>query len=150
MRRSLATKTVSKPRERLGTFLVVCLAIFALISAVNYLNAVKYLERTFQTRSWFNQSFYRYNDKLSCLESELLPNQTVGFVGKLSDPQNIEYYQLTQFFLVPTLVDYSAAQPFVIVYTPNSDELESTLTSHPNLKIVKDCQNGIFLLECKP
>jgi hypothetical protein len=129
---------------------VVSLAIFALISTLNHLNLIKYIARVYPTGNWFNLSVYRYGEKLDCLDGDLSPHHTVGFIADFNHTQNIEYYQLTQYFLAPTLIAFSTEQPYVIGFAPQPDNLESILSSHPDLQIIKDCENGIILFAGEP
>ena len=143
-------KTISKTRERIGTILIISLAFFALVSAFYHLKEYDFLQRAYRNQRWMNLSVYRFGDQLSCLKSELTPDQTVGFIAQLNHTQNIEYYQLTQYFLAPILIDRSVDHPMVIGYVPHPDHLENILQSHTDLRIIKDCDNGIVLFANEP
>lgn len=150
MNNSPPLKTISSTRERLGTLFVFGVAIFAIVSALYHLHTIEYVRRAYQNGNWLNLSVYRYHDKLLCLEGDLASYQTVGFIAQLNHTQNIEYYQLAQYFLAPTLVDFSTEHPFVIGYAPNPGDLESILIANPELQVINDCGNGIILFAREP
>lgn len=146
------TKCTISPqiREKLGFLFGASLAIFALVSVISYLGIFEYFQQTTKSGIRISRSVARYEEKLTCLNAELEPDAVVGFITLIPSAQATEYHQLTQFALVPILVEYSAENSLVVGYVPGSDDIETIQTMYPDYQVVKDCQNTIVLFERIP
>ena len=137
-------------RAKLGFLLSISLAFWALFSALAYQNITEYFQRWLQTGIKISQSVARYEEKLTCLRDELPAEATVGFITLLPPDQASEYYQLTQYALVPVLVEFSTENSLIVGFLPDPNDVQTILSDHPRYQIIKDCGNEIVLFERAP
>jgi hypothetical protein len=143
-------KIKPQAREKLGFLLSIGLACWALISALAYQNTIEDLQQWFRSGIQISQSIARYEEKLTCLQDDLSPEATVGFVTLLPPDLASEYYQLTQYALVPVLVEFSTENSLIVGYVPNPSDIQTILSDHPSYRITKECGNEIVLFERTP
>ena len=82
------------------------------------------------------------DQRFSALKAALPPRGVVGYIGASGNAAAVDYY-LTQYALVPLVVDRSPNHPLVIGNFPNSPPLTSVLSDH--LQLVKDFGDGVLL-----
>ena len=92
-------------------------------------------------------SLIRFEEEWDCLRDDLEPHTPVGFVAPLPPEIATEYYLLAQYALTPVLVENSAQHGLVLGYAPDPGDLDALLSAHPNLRVQKNCQNGVILFE---
>jgi hypothetical protein len=84
----------------------------------------------------------RSDQRFAALRAALPPRGVVGYVGASGNAAVPDYY-LTQYALVPLVVDHSPNHPLVIANFPNSPPPTSPPSEH--LQLVKDFGNGVLL-----
>lgn len=132
-------------REKLGVILLVLFSLFAIFNSLNYVNAFELLSKK---ESFMSLATTRYEHYWDCVRDEIEPGSEVGFVTP-PDPNEDEYYLLTQYTFAPTLLSSSDQHPLVLGYVPNPGDLDIVLSQHPNLHIIKECDNGVVLFRGK-
>jgi len=85
----------------------------------------------------------RSDQRFAALRAVLPPRGVVGYVGASGNVGVRDYY-LTQYALVPVVVDHSLNHPLVIANFPNSPLPTSVLSDH--LQLVRDLGDGVLLL----
>jgi hypothetical protein len=134
-------------REKAGIVAVVALALLALYNTLRYQDAGEILSRAQRSGQWMSYSLIRFEEEWDCLRDDLEPHTPVGFVTPLPPEIATEYYLLAQYALAPVLVENSAQHGLVLGYAPDPGDLDALLSAHPNLRVLKDCQNGAILFE---
>jgi hypothetical protein len=84
----------------------------------------------------------RSDQRFAALRAALPPRGVVGYVGASGNAAVPDYY-LTQYALVPLVVDHSPNHPLVIANFPNAPPPTSPPSEH--LQLVKDFGNGVLL-----
>ncbi len=84
----------------------------------------------------------RSDQRFAALRAVLPPRGVVGYVGASGNAAAGDYY-LTQYALVPLVVDHSTNHPFVIGNFPLSPPPTSSPSDH--LQLVKDFGDGVLL-----
>jgi hypothetical protein len=85
----------------------------------------------------------RSDQRFAALRAALPPRGVIGYVGASGNVGVRDYY-LTQYALVPVVVDHSLNHPLVIANFPDSPQPASVLSDH--LQIVRDFGDGVLLL----
>jgi hypothetical protein len=85
----------------------------------------------------------RSDQRFAALRAALPPRGVVGYVGASGNVGVRDYY-LTQYALVPVVVDHSLNHPLVIASFPNSP-LPTSVLSH-RMQLVRDFGDGVLLL----
>jgi hypothetical protein len=85
----------------------------------------------------------RSDQRFAALRTALPPRGVIGYVGASGNVGVRDYY-LTQYALVPVVVDHSLNHPLVIANFPDSPPPASVLSDH--LQLVKDFGDGVLLL----
>jgi hypothetical protein len=134
-------------REKAGIVAVVALALLALYNTLRYQDAGEILSRAQRSGRWMGYSLIRFEVQWDCLREDLEPHALVGFVTPLPPEIATEYYLLAQYTLAPVLVENSAQHALVLGYAPDPGDLDTLLSAHPNLRVRKNCQNGVILFE---
>jgi hypothetical protein len=132
-------------QENAGILFVVVLSFLALFNTLNYQDSLELLNRAKRTGRWMSYSLIRYEEQWDCLRNDLRPDSIIGFVTPLPPFLAIEYYQLTQYTLSPVVVDNSENYALVLGYAPNPGDFETLKSRYPNLRVVKQCNEEVFL-----
>jgi hypothetical protein len=85
----------------------------------------------------------RSDQRFAALRAALPPRGVVGYVGATGNVGVRDYY-LTQYALVPVVVDHSLNHPLVIANFTNSPQPTSVLSDR--LQLVRDFGDGVLLL----
>jgi hypothetical protein len=85
----------------------------------------------------------RSDQRFAALRAALPPRGVIGYVGASGNVGVRDYY-LTQYALVPVVVDHSLNHPLVIANFPDSPQPASVPSDH--LQIVWDFGDGVLLL----
>ena len=84
----------------------------------------------------------RSDQRFAALRAVLPSRGIVGYVGASGNVAVPDYY-LTQYALVPLVVDHSPNHPLVIANFPNSPQPTTVLSEH--FQLVKDFGDGVLL-----
>lgn len=141
----LKNRFLGRLRENIGILFVVVLSFLALFNTLNYQDSLELLNRAKRTGRWMSYSLIRYEERWDCLRNDLQPDSIIGFVTPLPPFLAIEYYQLTQYTLSPVVVDNSENYALVLGYAPNPGDFETLQGRYPNLRVVKQCNEEVFL-----
>ena len=144
------SKYILNTRELLGFLFAILIAVLALVSTLHYQGGFEYAQQILSSGIKISQSVARYEEKLTCLHDYLSPDAVVGFISLLPPGQAAEYHQLTQYALVPVLVELSTENQLIIGYVLGFDDIQNILAAHPDYRIVENCGNDIVLFERTP
>ena len=130
-------------REKAGFLVVVALVAFSIYGAMRYYPPSQSLKKLTQPGSSQTDPEARYLRQLTCIRPELDPTQAVGFFTSYQDDDYDRFYRLTQFGLVPVVVDSSTRHRLVVGYFPGSGEWQKP---EYGMELVKECPGGLLLL----
>jgi hypothetical protein len=133
-------------RVKLGIMLVVFFSFFQSFRALEYYNPLD-TWKTVQRRGEIPSDFLNiYKKNISCLLPELPSGQVVGFVTSvpINKQQRDAVYHMTQFAIVPFLLDDSLNYDLVIAYFPNRIKPKPGIPI--DFLVAKQCTDEIFLL----
>ncbi len=131
-------------RDKAGFLVVVALVAFSIYGAMRYYPPAQSFKKLTRPGSLQTDPEARYLRQLSCIRQELDPAEAVGFFTSFKDDDYDRFYRLTQFGLVPVVVDDSPRHRLVVGYFPGSGEWQKP---EHGMGLVKECPGGLLLLQ---
>lgn len=133
-------------RVKLGIGFVIFFSIFQSFRALEYYNPAFVWKRMQRGDEILADFLTHYKKDVSCLLPDLQPGQVVGFGTSVPNKKQKRdaIYHMTQFAIVPFLLDDSLDHNLVIVYFPNNVKPKPDIPT--GYFVTKQCTDEIFLL----
>jgi hypothetical protein len=134
-------------RVKLGIVFVVFFSLFQSFRALEYYDPLFVWNKVQKGGGISTDSLTIYKKNISCLISEVPPDQVVGFVTSVPDKkqQRSAIYHMTQFAIVPLLLEDTLDHDFVIAYFPNKVKPKPDVPI--GFSVAKQCTDEISLLK---
>ena len=133
-------------RVKLGIVTLIFFSLFQSFRALEYYDPLSVWDRVQRGKGIPSDFLTIYKKNVSCLLSELPAGETVGFVTSVPNKkqQRDAIYHMTQFAIVPFLLDDSLDHDFVIAYFPNRIKPKPDIPT--GFLAAKQCTDEVFLL----
>jgi hypothetical protein len=135
-------------RVRLGIVLMVVFSLFQSFRALEYYNPSFVWKRVQRGEGAPADFLTHYKKDISCLVPQLLsPSQVVGFVTSVPNKKQelAAIFHMTQFAIVPFLLEDSLNHNLVIAYFPNKVKPKPSIPA--GFLVARQCTDEIFLLQ---
>jgi hypothetical protein len=131
-------------RFKIGTILVIVLAFNSGRLSFKINDIWIFLPRYREYGTIFSDHISQIEKQMSCLRSQLSPDERVGFVSSLEGDESTEAYFLAMYALAPTVVSRAITQGKLIAVYPGEQGLDQAQAD--GYLILFDCNDGIGLV----
>jgi len=133
-------------RIKLGIVFVIFFSFFQSFRALGYYDPPDVWKRMQRGGQVPVDSIIIYKKNVSCVIPELQPDQVVGFITSVPNnkQQRDAIYHMTQFAIVPFLLDDSLDHDLVIAYFPNRVKPKPDFPA--GFLMIRQCTDEVFLL----